>query len=41
MSRPPRAVDRPILTNFGIWRVVFVGFALLAVTLWAFFWIGV
>ena len=38
MSRPPRAVDRPILTGFGIWRVVFVGFALLAVTLWAFFW---
>jgi len=38
MHRPPRAVDRPILTGFGIWRVVFVGLALLAVTLWAFFW---
>jgi magnesium-transporting ATPase (P-type) len=38
MSRPPRAVDRPILTGFGIWRVVFVGLALLAVTLSAFFW---
>jgi magnesium-transporting ATPase (P-type) len=38
MNRPPRAVDRPILTGFGIWRVVFVGLALLAVTLWAFFW---
>ena len=38
MSRPPRAVDRPILTGFGIWRVIFVGLALLAVTLWAFFW---
>jgi magnesium-transporting ATPase (P-type) len=38
MSRPPRAVDRPILTGFGIWRVVFVGLALLAVTLWTFFW---
>jgi magnesium-transporting ATPase (P-type) len=38
MNRPPRAVDRPILTNFGIWRVIFVGLALLAVTLWAFFW---
>src|SRR5262249_36326840 len=37
MNRPPRAVDRPILTGFGIWRVVFVGLALLAVTLWAFF----
>jgi magnesium-transporting ATPase (P-type) len=38
MTRLPRSVDRPILTSFGIWRVVFVGLALLAVTLWAFFW---
>jgi magnesium-transporting ATPase (P-type) len=38
MSRPPRAVDRPILTGFGVWRVLFVGLALLAYTLWAFFW---
>ena len=38
MERPPRVVDRPILTGFGIWRVVFVGLALLAFTLWAFFW---
>ena len=38
MLRPPRTVDRPILTGFGIWRVVFVGLALLAYTLWAFFW---
>jgi magnesium-transporting ATPase (P-type) len=38
MNRPPRAVDRPILTGFGIWRVIFVGLALFAVTLWAFFW---
>ena len=38
MLRPPRAVDRPILTGFGIWRVIFVGFALLVYTLWAFFW---
>jgi magnesium-transporting ATPase (P-type) len=38
MNRPPRAVDRPILTGFGIWRVIFVGLALLAVTLSAFFW---
>ena len=27
-----------MLTGFGIWRVIFVGLALLAVTLWAFFW---
>jgi magnesium-transporting ATPase (P-type) len=38
MSRPPRSVDRPILTGFGIWRVVFVGLALLGYTLCAFFW---
>jgi len=38
MSRPPRAVGRPIVTSFGIWRIVFVGLALLAYTLWAFFW---
>jgi magnesium-transporting ATPase (P-type) len=38
MLRPPRAVDRPILTGFGLWRVIFVGLALLAFTLWAFFW---
>jgi magnesium-transporting ATPase (P-type) len=38
MNRPPRAMDRSILTSFGIWRVAFVGLALLAYTLWAFFW---
>ncbi|MGC1954701.1 MAG: HAD-IC family P-type ATPase, partial [Gammaproteobacteria bacterium] len=38
MRRPPRAVDRAILTGFGIWRVIFVGSALVAYTLWAFFW---
>jgi magnesium-transporting ATPase (P-type) len=38
MHRPPRAVDRPILDRFGIWRVCFVGLGLLALTLWAFFW---
>ena len=38
MSRRPRAVDRPILTGFGIWRVAFVGLALLTYTLCAFFW---
>jgi magnesium-transporting ATPase (P-type) len=38
MHRRPRAVDRPILDAFGVWRVIFVGLALLALTLWAFFW---
>jgi magnesium-transporting ATPase (P-type) len=38
MLRPPRAVDRPILTGFGLWRIVLVGLALLAFTLLAFFW---
>ncbi len=38
MRRRPRAVHRPILDGFGIWRVIFVGLALLGLTLWAFFW---
>jgi magnesium-transporting ATPase (P-type) len=38
MDRPPRAVDRPILAGFGIWRVAFVGLALLIYTLLTFFW---
>jgi hypothetical protein len=38
MQRLPRAVDRPILDGFGLWRVIFVGLALLSLTLWAFFW---
>lgn len=38
MQRPPRAVDRPIVDRFGMWRIIFVGLALLLLTLWAFFW---
>lgn len=38
MRRPPRAVDRPIVTRFGIWRILFVGAALLLYTLATFFW---
>jgi len=38
MRRPPRAVDRPIVTAFGIWRILFVGATLLVYTLAAFFW---
>ena len=38
MDRPPRTVNRPILTGFGIWRVAFVGLMLLAYTLLTFFW---
>src|SRR5271166_6505416 len=38
MQRPPRSVDRSIMTGFGIWRIVFVGLTLLAYTLLAFFW---
>ncbi|MCI4681626.1 cation-translocating P-type ATPase [Candidatus Rhodoblastus alkanivorans] len=37
MTRPPRSVDRPIVTGFGLWRILFVGVALLAYTLAAFF----
>ena len=38
MRRPPRAVDRPIVTGFGVWRILFVGAALVVYTLAAFFW---
>jgi magnesium-transporting ATPase (P-type) len=38
MRRPPRAVERPIVTGFGIWRILFVGAALVLYTLSAFFW---
>ena len=38
MRHPPRAVGRPILTWFGVWRILFVGAALVAYTLAAFFW---
>jgi len=38
MGRPPRAVDRPIVTGFGLWRILFVGAALVVYTLAAFFW---
>jgi magnesium-transporting ATPase (P-type) len=38
MFRPPRAVNRPIVTGFGLWRLLFIGLALLAYTLLAFFW---
>jgi magnesium-transporting ATPase (P-type) len=37
MERPPRAVDRPIVTGFGIWRIIFIGVALLVYTLLTFF----
>jgi magnesium-transporting ATPase (P-type) len=38
MRQRPRAIDRPILDGFGLWRVVFVGVTLLALTMGAFFW---
>jgi magnesium-transporting ATPase (P-type) len=38
MRRPPRAASRPIMTGFGIWRILFVGVALVGYTLWEFFW---
>ena len=37
MRRPPRAVGRAILDAFGYWRVIFVSFVLLILTLGAFF----
>lgn len=37
MQQPPRAVERPILSRFGVWRVLFVGAALVVYTLMTFF----
>jgi magnesium-transporting ATPase (P-type) len=39
MLRPPRAIDRPIVTGFGIWRILFVGAMLVVYTLCAFAWL--
>ncbi|MCL2729246.1 MAG: HAD-IC family P-type ATPase [Actinomycetia bacterium] len=36
MRRPPRAIDTPVLNRFGLWRIVFVGTALLVLTLLLF-----
>jgi magnesium-transporting ATPase (P-type) len=38
MQRRPRAIDRPIVTGFGLWRILFVGAALVIYTLSSFFW---
>jgi magnesium-transporting ATPase (P-type) len=38
MRRPPRAVDRPLLTPFALWRILFISVGLAAFTLGAFFW---
>jgi magnesium-transporting ATPase (P-type) len=38
MRRRPRTVDRPIVTGFGIWRILFVGAILVVYTLAVFFW---
>lgn len=38
MQRQPRATHRGIIDSFGLWRIIFVGLALLILTLWAFFW---
>ncbi len=38
MRRHPRSPHQPLIDLFGLWRIVFVGVGLLAITLWAFFW---
>jgi len=37
MRRPPRAVDRALVTGFGIWRILFVGALLVLYTLAIFY----
>ncbi|MDH5543933.1 MAG: HAD-IC family P-type ATPase, partial [Nitrospinota bacterium] len=38
MSRPPRAVDAPILSGGSIWNVLFLGSAMAAITLFIFYY---
>jgi magnesium-transporting ATPase (P-type) len=38
MRRLPRSVDRPIVSGFGLWRILFVGVTLVVYTLAAFAW---
>ncbi len=37
MRRPPRAINRSLVTAFGLWRIVFIGVTLVAFTLSTFF----
>ena len=37
MRRPPRAINRSLVTAFGLWRIVFIGATLVAFTLSTFF----
>jgi magnesium-transporting ATPase (P-type) len=37
MQRPPRAVERPLVTGFALWRIFFIGSLLVGYTLAAFF----
>jgi magnesium-transporting ATPase (P-type) len=37
MQRPPRAVERPLITGFALWRIFFIGALLVGYTLAAFF----
>ncbi|MCX7669323.1 MAG: HAD-IC family P-type ATPase, partial [Anaerolineae bacterium] len=38
MRRPPRAVNRPLLDRFGVWRVAFISGLLTLLTFGTFFW---
>lgn len=38
MRRPPRAVHRPLITPFGLWRIIFISVLLTLFTFGTFYW---
>jgi magnesium-transporting ATPase (P-type) len=38
MKRPPRAVNRPLITRFGLWRIIFISALLTLFTFGTFYW---
>ncbi len=38
MKRPPRAVNRPLITRFGLWRIIFISALLTVFTFGTFYW---
>lgn len=39
MSRPPRPMNQPLVSRFGLWRIAFISFLLLIFTFGAFYWL--
>ena len=39
MRRSPRAVNRPLITRFGLWRIIFISLLLTVFTFGTFYWL--